>query len=225
MVLAVTVILASLLFPALGGVRETANRMMCGSNQRQIGMGITLFANDWNDELPASSFQEFDLAQEMMAVSTGTQLVTAEHQGVEGLGRLLIGYLDTPSCLYCPSHTGDHEYCKYKSELQVQATDWQYSELPIYINYHYAGHLDPSEQFKKRRLDNKHGEVLVTDGLRTLADFNHDHGANTLHGDGAVVWVEDAGGIIKEQLPKSETLAPGGQWPRYQEIWELLGTD
>lgn len=45
-------LMASILLPSLNRARETANRVKCASNMRQIGMGILLYANDNKGKYP-----------------------------------------------------------------------------------------------------------------------------------------------------------------------------
>jgi len=47
-----TAMLASVLLPPLNRARETANRVKCASNMRQIGMGILMYANDHQGNYP-----------------------------------------------------------------------------------------------------------------------------------------------------------------------------
>ena len=53
-VLAVSLLLTSLLFPALSNVRENLDRVLCSSNVRQLGLGTMMFAKDNNNRLPES---------------------------------------------------------------------------------------------------------------------------------------------------------------------------
>lgn len=53
--IAIIAILASLLLPALGAAKSKAKRVLCGENLRQIGLGITLFADDHEDYLPLTA--------------------------------------------------------------------------------------------------------------------------------------------------------------------------
>src|SRR5690554_6485092 len=53
-VIAVAVVLAGLLFPVLANLRENAYRVVCASNQRQIGLAITMYERDYN-KLPYAS--------------------------------------------------------------------------------------------------------------------------------------------------------------------------
>ena len=45
-------LLVSILLPSLNRARETANRVKCGSNMRQIGQGILLYANENRGNYP-----------------------------------------------------------------------------------------------------------------------------------------------------------------------------
>lgn len=52
----VTVVLASLLLPALASTRERTDRIQCVDNQRQIILAWSLFANDHRGHLPANGY-------------------------------------------------------------------------------------------------------------------------------------------------------------------------
>ena len=50
-VIAVIALLVSILLPALRGARESAKTTMCLSNQRQLGLAYTLYAQDFRESL------------------------------------------------------------------------------------------------------------------------------------------------------------------------------
>jgi prepilin-type N-terminal cleavage/methylation domain-containing protein len=57
-VVAIIGILAAILIPTVGKVRETARRTVDASNLRQIGQGALIYANENNDKLPGTTYVE-----------------------------------------------------------------------------------------------------------------------------------------------------------------------
>jgi prepilin-type N-terminal cleavage/methylation domain-containing protein len=55
-VIAIIAILAGLLLPALASAKAKAHRIQCVSQMKQLGLGITLFANDHTDIFPPAGY-------------------------------------------------------------------------------------------------------------------------------------------------------------------------
>ena len=51
-VIAIISLLVSILLPSLTAAKELARRVICASNQRHIGLGLFLYANEYDDYLP-----------------------------------------------------------------------------------------------------------------------------------------------------------------------------
>lgn len=51
-VIAVIAVLVSILLPALSKAREAAKAVQCASNLKQLGIGLKLYAHDWDGKVP-----------------------------------------------------------------------------------------------------------------------------------------------------------------------------
>lgn len=204
----VMAVLIALLTPALGTAYESARRVKCMSNLRQIGTALQLYADDWNGALPRSAYSSVAtgggtgipmlMPQETIFVNIGHELGPGVRSvstgGWDGLGILADPtgnrYLSHPEVLYCPSHHAEHSFDRYRSDwVSAQgeriAGNYQY-RLPIYA----GGILE--------RMDP--GTTIVSDGIRSQADYNHTVGNNMLKADLSVSWYEDSTRAVYNSL-------------------------
>lgn len=203
-VMGVAVLLMGLLMPAMSQVRENAHRIVCSSNQRQIGQALFTYATAKQEKLPFASALHQPAGEEarpenLMSVrGTATNFQTPN--GWDGLGLLYFeDFCGAGQCFYCPSHHGNHPFDRYQNQ-------WQYESMPsvVFSNFHYCGDLDWETRQRRNLHDASVKLVLATDGLRTSQDFNHETGMNVLRGDGSVIWRDNAERVV-ERLPTDES--------------------
>jgi len=219
-------ILIGILVPTLSNARESANRVVCGSNVRQGGLALSMYADDTKGFLPSSVFlspgdtknksgseADAERPDQMLMVRVNKKVVFSPNPyGWDGLGYLFEGgYLYAPKIFYCPSHRGSNPFAKYQ-EL------WTSPAGEIASNYQYRGEGPDGE--RKLYLIEPSSSALVTDGMRTAADYNHRVGSNVLRADLAVRWHSDDTNII-DRLPP-EGVRTGGDGSHVRGAWRDL---
>jgi prepilin-type N-terminal cleavage/methylation domain-containing protein len=88
-VIAIIALLAAILFPVFGRARENARRTSCQSNLKQLGLGFTMYAQDYDETYP-----------NRMSTSSGWDIVVPPYLGVDASSTSR-----TPSILQCPNDT------------------------------------------------------------------------------------------------------------------------
>ncbi|MFZ4574119.1 MAG: DUF1559 domain-containing protein [Phycisphaerales bacterium] len=231
----VIAVLISILLPSIGGIQESARRVVCQSNVRQIGLGIVMFADDHQGHLPASQFlnesrygpREAPAPQNMLTlrVASDQRWSVNESEGWDGMGLLYHeDYLSAPKIFFCPSHRGQYKY----SEMVRQ---WNDPEVELTSNYHFRG-AGPSrnaspgtaapQTFNLYNIDPGHSS-LIADGMRELSDYNHRNGVSFFRADLTVHWYSDFTGRLSELLPVDKDSAnPAEMASAVNEAWRLF---
>lgn len=200
--ISVMALLIAILLPSLNGARESARRVVCASNVRQLGIGIQMFADDHEGKLPDSRY--VSTASSMDGDGSASQFMMTlrapnsdnSDQLWDGLGVLYAtDYLVAPKLFYCPSHHGDHSFSRY-------ARIFNGNRERISGNYHFRG-IGPNGEKNLTAIEPSE-TVLVTDGMRVISDYNHRDGTNFLTADLAVAFLMDANGEFRSLFAKNE---------------------
>jgi prepilin-type N-terminal cleavage/methylation domain-containing protein/prepilin-type processing-associated H-X9-DG protein len=123
-VIAIIVILAASLLPALARTRTQAQRISCANNLKQVGVGFRTFANDNNGNMPMTLAPILHGAADQVGVRnvSNSQIVrnvttgaySAGSQGVSMIFLCASNQLSTPKILFCPA--------EYESSVRQAAT-------------------------------------------------------------------------------------------------------
>ncbi len=142
-VIAIIAILASMLLPALRKARDSANRISCMSNQKQIGSAFQMYAGEYDGYYPKATMCEFGYywSNMLYAMMSGKDLlaggicVCGRHGKMNNyLGYCAKGCVNEVGTLFhCPSQkinpcSNDPEfpasYCMNVSLLGLDGRDW-----------------------------------------------------------------------------------------------------
>lgn len=202
-------LLMAITLPVLTHATEASRRVACRSNVRQMGIALALYAEDNDGQLPRSEFAAGNTPdtfrpQQMMLLHAGKG-----PGDWDGLGWLYAGeYLRTPTLFYCPSHRGEHSFDNYE-------VAWLNNAVSIVGNYHFRAIIGQTYL-----TDLAPSTALISDGMRTVSDFNHLIGANVLLADLSVTWAQDPNSEIRNSLPRAESDATAAE--AVARAWHIL---
>jgi len=218
MVLAVTTVLAGLLFPVLSEARQRADRVISANNLRTIGLAVTMYDGDWGSMPAASLLEEGGSPSELTMVyradrhdAMGPYAVPLS--GWDGLGRLWQwGYSDTPIIFFAPHLVDRFEQDRLEQEFRDP------SGIELHSDYHYGGHV--AWDTGARRFLHEQGLVIASDTLRWVNQLNHEDGLNLVRNDGSVEWEAFTPEFLEALARPWES--PDQVKDRYLPLWRSL---
>lgn len=210
--IAVVALLIGILLPSLGRVHESAKRVVCASNLRQVGLGVHMYTTDNDSRLPPSTFAMG--YGPMWGTDPMVLRIDGRSRGYDmmlwdGMGYLFFqSYLSDGQIFYCPSHNGEHPFTAYAPQFAGQDGE-------IIANYQYRG-IGPNGE---ERLENFQQNIaLVADGFREMLDINHSTGMNVLRAGMSVDWFVDRDNWMANAMLSSDS-TPGQNW---NDGWQIL---
>lgn len=104
-VIAIIAILAAILFPVFARARENARRTNCVSNVKQMGLGMMMYAQDYDENIPGrNTFQGRGVGYNCSSGATGCVLL---YDVINNRPYLLEPYLKNRQIFICPSRPAD----------------------------------------------------------------------------------------------------------------------
>ena len=167
-VIAIIALLASMLLPALRNAREMGRRIKCVSNLRQMGLVITMYADDYDGYLPATFYPgAVDFYQDMFEEK---------------------GYLPQGTEIrICPSAPElNITEAGYTANYNVMPTSGTINHIKLFRISNPSGIIiiaDSTEQVPRR------GWSGFQEGVISRISDRHNGGANLLWVDGHVSWM------------------------------------
>lgn len=163
-VVAIIAVLLGILLPALGRARETSKLTACGSNLRQIGIGVHAYALENAGYIPRgpSPLHAQDFAGNQIATNQlwlGEQPwydADTQRRRYHGLGDLLKSTCPDPRVFYCPSD--DNFNLAHSGPKIGTASD-------AYGSYMYRQLDQLPEDTRQGRLDQLGTNQFVADGV------------------------------------------------------------
>jgi prepilin-type N-terminal cleavage/methylation domain-containing protein len=120
-VIAIIAILAAILLPVLTNARESAWRVSCANNLKEIGTGCNVYATDYNDLLPIinlpGSTENFYQTTLACRTTSGTAPSSTISVGPYGLGALYFyAGVANGKVFYCPTVlSGEYSFDNYSA--------------------------------------------------------------------------------------------------------------
>jgi len=118
-VIAIISILASLLLPAVGKAKEKGKTIQCVSNIRQLGIAMTMYADDYNDRLPLAPFGP----------------VAWTNSQTEPWTKPLVSYYENTNVLTCPSLSAKYNQSRFNYFMGARAAYIYANFKPASVNF------------------------------------------------------------------------------------------
>ena len=223
-VIAIIALLLAILMPSLQAAKERAKRVVCASNLRQVGIGLVMYVNDYQNNTPPG-------APNMNGTDGWAQDV-ARYKGptfdmILGLGSIYPKYVNNGKMFYCPSYRDPMGMIRYDGLWGMIHWNENPPPAPIAVTYLYRGSWGYAQENGPPRGWPARPISALKDGSRAIvADYWLPEAAlnnRFAHKDGYnVVYLDGHSGFYQDRRGKEVIGIFGGNaqrdYQRYSEI-------
>lgn len=195
-VIAIIALLMGILMPALQRARQHAQRIVCGSNMKQMTTAVSLFANDMDGkipplcELPDGTWEHVQTQNHWARwfMTPGTPDDTYWNLGLLWKH----GYIEQGKVFYCPSKLAVFRYEDYSNPEFPSPVLGGTSGVRVPYTYNpICKSLEDRERVVKTMADFKAGKTLLLVDVLRPGGVAHINGWNIAQGDLSVRFVVD----------------------------------
>jgi len=136
-VIAIISLLVGMLLPALGKAREAGRNVKCQNNQRQIGVGMEVYAAENGDWIPAPSPHEYHKPGGNWQANLGASGVFGTARPYPGAsGSTPVTVTGWPDVMGCPSEIGrDFHFWQLLRHRTSYQMNWSFSRWGLSTGY------------------------------------------------------------------------------------------
>jgi prepilin-type N-terminal cleavage/methylation domain-containing protein/prepilin-type processing-associated H-X9-DG protein len=193
-VIAIIAILAAILFPVFAKAREKARQTSCLSNLKQLGLGMMMYAQDYDETLCR---MEMGGPYSTTPVDPSDLAFNGRTDGTwqNSWPSLILPYVKNTQIFKCPSTTNHNYGVSY-------GVPWHcISANGVIVNYFYARSVTLSELLKPAEslmFSEKNGgnPQYILFGQYYVCDARHNDGGNCAFTDGHAKWLKFEKGNI-----------------------------
>ena len=179
-VIAIIAILAAILFPVFQKVRENARRSSCQSNEKQLGIAFTQYAQDADEGYPLISYQN---PSGGTSVFSSGPYSTALNQ--VGWAEAIFPFVKSTGAYKCPDATQNGGAAGRNSDSNIAATAYAYN---FWIAHNGTAGVSSSDQTGNQGVNAKYSKLnqfdfpastfLLTEAAQT-PDGSDTHGGSS----------------------------------------------
>jgi prepilin-type N-terminal cleavage/methylation domain-containing protein/prepilin-type processing-associated H-X9-DG protein len=186
-VIAIIAILAAILFPVFARARENARRASCQSNMKQISLGFTMYAQDYDERFPTigTTTQTTPPVPSDTAFNLWTPGVYWKSWASD-----IYPYIKSSQVYLCPSNQTNFYGTNYGVPWYASNTSGTLVNYFLYNHPALASFQQPAQSMLFSEKGAGGGQQYILAGVSYAMKAAHFDGGNVAYVDGHVKWLK-----------------------------------